>query len=283
MINIIVLNFNSSRDTISCVRSVLETKEKDIRLVIIDNGSRNEEVYILREYLATIKNLLEVFLIENGFNYGYAKGNNIGIRYLLERELFGDVLILNPDVIISPTLINEMQKTLKSNEKIAAVMARTYYNNREYYDYIRLNGLFTKYMQSNKKWIETDYIAGSCFMIKWNIVDFRKLFKEEYFMYWEEVDLSIRLRQLGYKLISTTETYIHRKRNDVTRNINATYFYFRNSFLFYRYTKSVSSLGLFIFICSNIIKYSLISVLHLKCGFIRNAVRGVRDGFRCII
>ena len=118
-----------------------------------------------------------------GFNTGYGKGNNL----LAENSGADYLLIINPDIIVSPrTLIDLMEPF--ADEKVGIVEARqTPVEHHKEYD------IKTK---------ETDWASGACFMIPARIFESLNGFDSDtFFMYCEDVDLSWRLRLEGYKII----------------------------------------------------------------------------------
>jgi GT2 family glycosyltransferase len=97
------------------------------------------------------------------------------------------------------------------------------------FDAIKLNGFFQKNIITNKEQIETDYSQGSCLLINRDMINKTGLFDERFFLYWEEVDFSIRVRESGWKLISITTTSVIRNRNNITTQPLAFYYSIRNA------------------------------------------------------
>lgn len=117
------------------------------------------------------------------FNSGYGKGHNIlakdcDVEYML---------IINPDVILSPRFFVEMLEPFK-DEKTGMVEARqTPVEHQKEYDIDTM---------------ETEWATGACILVKTDIFHQLDGFdSEHFFMYCEDVDFSWRLRLLGYKII----------------------------------------------------------------------------------
>ena len=97
---IIVLNYNGEEDTIACIDSLLESKYYPISICVIDNCSEKENLAVLQSYLQKIqtcfdneqilsveridRNKRSLIFISNHENFGFAKGNNIGIETALK-------------------------------------------------------------------------------------------------------------------------------------------------------------------------------------------------------
>lgn len=93
---IVVLNYLNYKDTMECVDSILESQYEICGIVIVDNGSDNDSVTKLRN-----KYRKEEFirLIASKKNNGYARGNNIGIRYARKKLKADFVLVVNNDTV----------------------------------------------------------------------------------------------------------------------------------------------------------------------------------------
>jgi len=246
-INILLLNWNSSDDIISLIENILKSDYQDYRIILIDNDSEKNDQLRIIELYNRYKETINIHLLINDKNYGYAGGNNRGYDYLNEMKLDGDILVINPDVEISGNTLTEMIKIL--NENVGAVMTRTLKpDGTILYDYIKLCGFRQKWLVTNDEIVETDFAAGSCMLLKREIIDQIGLFDEAFFMYWEEVDLSIRIKEKGYRLVSTTKTNVVRKDNSRERSLKAIYFYIRNSFFLYKKNKNFKLRHLIIFI-----------------------------------
>lgn len=256
MINVLLLNWNSSQDIDLSIENILDSDYENFRIILIDNFSKEEDINNLKIIYEKFHNLCEIHLLLNGENYGYAGGNNRGYEYLLDNNLDGDILVLNPDVTISTNTLFELKNSLYENIA-GGVMCKTLKpEGTLMYDYIKLNGYFQKWLSASPETIETDYLAGSCMLLKREAIDNIGLFDESFFMYWEEVDLSFRIKKIGLKLISTTTTEIVRKENPPERNVNAIYYATKNSIKLYKKHDCFKLYSLFFYL-----SYSFLSVV----------------------
>ena len=98
---IIVLNWNGFSDTAECLESLRRLDYRNVKTVLVDNGSDNQEGLRLQELFP------EVHLIANSLNRGFAGGNNDGIQWALERGC--DFIInLNNDTLVEPNWLTEL-------------------------------------------------------------------------------------------------------------------------------------------------------------------------------
>lgn len=115
-ISFVILNYKTYEETAACAESILTTQTwEDIQIVIVDNGSGNGSAERLRERFAGEE---RVHVIASEENLGFARGNNLGIRYA--REQF------NPDFIVAANS-DILFEDKDACEKLAEVYARRPY------------------------------------------------------------------------------------------------------------------------------------------------------------
>ncbi len=280
MINILLLNWNSGLQTEVAVKNIVNSNYRNLRIILIDNGSVEKDIiYLNNSKKLAESNNIPVFLIYNRLNQGYTGGNNVGFNFLQNENLDGDILILNPDVIINFDTIKEMKNAL-SNSNVGGVMVRTISKNGEIlYDFLQIKGLHQKWFKGNDNDIlQTDYLAGSCMLLKRDALNKIGLFDDSFFLYWEEVDLSFRLMKSGYSIVSTTFTAIIRDSNDESRKSNSVFYLVRNSFLMYKKHNFISKLDLFKYLIRNFAISIKNSVFKLNLSFIYNYFIGLYAG-----
>jgi GT2 family glycosyltransferase len=160
-VSIIILNWNGFKDTLECLESLGSLEYANFDIIVVDNGSRDQSVEILGDYLRKIaqghttfektagyrflslahEELQSVsveelpptdrflFLIKNEKNYGFAEGNNIAIRFAL--KLKPDfILLLNNDTVVDRRLLRELVDVAESSPDIGMVGPKIFY-----YDY----------------------------------------------------------------------------------------------------------------------------------------------------
>lgn len=114
---IVILNYLNYQDTIECIDSIRKLNYTLCGIVIVDNGSTNESCVKIKEKIREMKN---AFLVEAKRNVGYAKGNNIGIKYARKKLDAEFVLVVNNDtVFIQPDYIERL--LLEYQENIAVI------------------------------------------------------------------------------------------------------------------------------------------------------------------
>ena len=224
MINVFVsiINFNGRNNTFVCLDSIKKINASNFKLnvVVIDNGSK-EKLNLTQDYLGNIP--LKIILKEK--NLGFSGGHNAGINYALSKNA-DYVLILNNDVIVDPNLIFELLKVLDKSDRYAVASPKIYFaQGFEYHQ--------NKYKESEKgkviwyaggqmdfknviakhrgvdevdrgqyqKTEETDFATGACFLIKKEVIEKVGFFDDKYFLYYEDSDLSQRIKEKGYNIL----------------------------------------------------------------------------------
>jgi len=234
-VSIIVLNWNGLKDTIECIESLEKLIYPNYEIILVDNGSTDGSQEAVRERFS------DVVLVQNLENLGFAAGLGQGIKYASGEC----IAFLNNDTVVDRRWLDELIKPFLSiNERIGAtnstIMSYGNRNEVEYGGNSKLN-IFGQTRASNKVEYgvkETHTISGASFMMKKELVDgLDEFLCPEYFAYFEEIDLSWRLINRGYKLIYSPKSIVYhkggmtsRKLSDRMRVINV-----RNKYLtFYR-------------------------------------------------
>lgn len=117
-IGIVILNYLNWEDTLECINSLRSQSDQDFEAVIVENGSPNESVSRIRDYIKNDKNI-HLYVVEN--NLGYANGNNMGILYLKNRYSINRILLTNNDVIFDDEDYIKKLENIKYSNTIGAI------------------------------------------------------------------------------------------------------------------------------------------------------------------
>ena len=115
-VGVVVLNYEKYDETINCVDSLVEQLGIVLRIVIVDNGSQNESVEILRRKYNEFD---FVKIINSKENLGFARGMNLGIDYLRSKKI-SFIFLANSDLIFTDHYI--LSDMLKMNEDVVGVI-----------------------------------------------------------------------------------------------------------------------------------------------------------------
>ena len=122
VVSINVLNYNTYEKSKVCINSCLMQKDVSCQVLLIDNHSTDDSLEKLKtEFGDRIKYL------ENEDNYGYAKGNNIGVKYCVEQGVKYSFLLNSDTELVGENLLSQLVKIIKNN-KLCAVVSPTIYD-----------------------------------------------------------------------------------------------------------------------------------------------------------
>lgn len=203
-------------------------------IIVIDNHSADAAKM---DELKTIDPSLQI--IRNSDNLGFAKANNFGIS--LAKGDF--ILFLNPDTLVPSNVLVSCIQPLLENKKIGAVGVRMIDGKGEFLaeskrgypgwwaSLMKLSGLYKLNPQSNffnsyyaphvneKSRGKVDVLSGAFFLSRREILDKVGGFDDRYFMYGEDIDLSIQIKKAGYEnWYFGDQTIIHYKGESTEKN-----------------------------------------------------------------
>ncbi len=130
---IVILNYLNYTDTIECVDSILQNAYDICGIVIVENGSGNQSVKAIKK---AFKNKPGIYILQSDHNAGFAKGNNIGIKYA-RRILKADyVLVVNNDTIFTDK--DFINKLTRHDEDTGLLGSRIIVNKNKIQDIMRV-------------------------------------------------------------------------------------------------------------------------------------------------
>lgn len=221
LVGIILVNYNGAEDTIECIKSLGKINYLNYKIVIIDNDSYNDDYLNLKEYIDSYRN--NINLIKAQKNLGFAGGNNIGIEYAINKLNCDYVLLLNNDTMVDEYFLNTLVDKIEEDSDIGVAGAKIYYypeKNKIWYAGGKIDWRkFTSIHFGEKKEdlgeynddIEVDFITGCVMLIKKEVLNKVGYLPEEFFMYYEDFDFCIKVRQAGFKMIYVSQSKVYHK------------------------------------------------------------------------
>ena len=198
---IIIPNINGKGWLKDSIESVYAQTEQDFELIVVDNGSTDESLEQARSYCSRPN----FQLIENGSNTGFSHAVNQGIA----RAKSEFVVLFNNDAFAEPDWLAELIKTADADPKIFAVssLMLRYYEPEladDAGDYVTILGFACKRGDGLKasrytKPCRVFSACGGAALYRKSILDEIGVFDELFFAYYEDVDLSWRANNFGYR------------------------------------------------------------------------------------
>lgn len=206
-VSVIVLIYEGNKYIKPVFDAIFAQTHKDLEVIAVINKDSGEKEMLQKDYPA-------VKIIDEGRNTGFAEGNNLGIK--ASRGEF--IQLVNQDLILEPNYIEEMLKVFADPEVAAATgkILRYDFEKNQKTNIIDTTGIVMsvsgrardrgqnevdhgQYDMTDHGLQITDHVfgvSGAAPMYRRSTFPF---FDEDFFMYWEDVDLSWRLNNAGYK------------------------------------------------------------------------------------
>lgn len=204
---LVLLNWNGWTDTIQCLASIAQQDYCTLTVIVVDNGSTDGSVRKIREAAP------EALLIENAVNLGFSAGCNVGIRHALERGA-DYIWLLNNDTIVTTNALRDMVELAESDRTIGAVGSVIYHmdgdNRLQAWGGGRIN-LWTGRSCHLHASGELHYITGASMLLPARAIRRVGLLDESFFLYWDDCDMSLRLRGAGYRITVASQSIIYHK------------------------------------------------------------------------
>ncbi len=238
----VILNWNAWRDTLACLESLLDSGLVPRRIVICDNGSADDSIARIKawgrgrddfasfgspeEALHGAATSASIVLLELPYNGGYAYGNNIGMRYAVERADAEFVWILNNDTVVERDALVRMLEVADGHPGVGMVGAQLLRHDAP--DRIQAMGggyiipilCHDTQLGGGRKAspgaaapIPLDHLVGASLLVRALAVRDVGYIDETYFLYREETDWCIRMRRAGWKLYCCPNAIVWHKQS----------------------------------------------------------------------
>lgn len=218
-VSIVILNWNTSKDTIECLKSIKRQSYKDYEIVLVDNGSASEDFSTLKSYVDNSGRKTRLFRLRK--NEGFTGGSEYGLK----KSRGNYMLFLNNDTIVDKNLVKELLAPFKKNKNVGATVPKLLFykdgntdilqhggSRITYYGMIVDEGIGKNDSPRFNLEKEDECITGACFMVSRKVFDeLDEGFCRFYFTYFEEVDLSWRMRSAGFKIIYAPKAVVYHK------------------------------------------------------------------------
>jgi GT2 family glycosyltransferase len=220
-VSILIVDYNGQADTRECLRSLQKISHDgfSFSVIVVDNGSK--EVVEIPE-----KDQPEnTRILRSDANLGFTEGNNLGYQYAKENYQPDYILLLNNDTVVEPHFIEHLLSCAKKNDKLGLVTPKIYFfANREFHsesytpkerghvfwyaggsiDWRNLDAFHRGVNEVDRGHFdhqsESDFATGCAVLIPSEVIEKIGLFEQEYFLYLEDVDLSMRAQLAGYPI-----------------------------------------------------------------------------------
>ncbi len=253
---VIVLNFRAREDTVGCLLSFRDVTYHPFEVIVVDNASGDGSL----EYIeTTVRGQLPfpVLFIQSPRNDGFAAGNNIGLRFALERNDARYFWLLNNDTEVAPesltALVDAAEQDRAAATKVGQYGAKLLYHDHpdtiqavggSYNAWFGITREIGNLEKDNGQYDhpapDADILIGASLFVTDRFLAEVGLLGEDYFLYYEEHDWAERGRAKGWGLRVVPECVVYHKqgaaigggRDRDNKSALSDFYSFRNKLLF---------------------------------------------------
>lgn len=224
-LSIVILNYNVRYFLELCLKSVTAAIETlDAEIIVVDNNSDDDSCEMVKDLFP------DVLLIENKENYGFSKGNNIGVSHAKGTYL----CILNPDTVVAEDTFTSILNFAGNTPNLGVVGCKLIDGVGNFLPESKrnipfLNAAFKKFLGNSEAYYanhltenetgKVSVLVGAFMLMKQAVYNKVNGFDEDYFMYGEDIDLSYKVLKSGWDNYYFSETtVIHYKGESTLRD-----------------------------------------------------------------
>lgn len=223
-IGIVVINWKTPQLTIETVESIKKIHHPgfNYHIFLIENGSPDNS---LERFKIKYSQDSLITIVSTGNNFGFAGGNNIGIKTAINKSC-DYVLLINSDVVVNPDFLTNLFQVIEKNKTMGAIGPKIYF--APGYEYqqekytkkdighviwsvgsaIDWNNIYGSNLgidevdhgQFDSPCQNMEFLSACCLLIKSEVLSKTGPISEDYFMYYEDNDFCQRIRSFGYTL-----------------------------------------------------------------------------------
>lgn len=226
-ISVIIVNYFSAVLTIKCIKSIFDKSDRSgLEIIVVDNASEDESVELIKRAFGD-----QITVLHSDVNLGFGKANNLGAQYASGEYL----LLLNPDTILVNDAIGVLHDYLRRHPQVGIAGGNLYTPDMTpapsyclAFDDLRherrnagwahligskvktklgIHGKMKEFNFSDRE-KQVAYIFGADMMLPKRLFDEVGGFDPAFFMYGEEEELTWRITQRGYRVMSVPKARI---------------------------------------------------------------------------
>lgn len=253
-LGIVIVNYNTRERLHDCLQSLDANRSVSFLTYVVDNGSTDNSAAMVRDAFPHVR------VIESHTNGGYSYANNLGLRAILSLDPVPPyALLLNPDTVLPPDALACMieffklhpdagivgPKLVMADGQLDLACRRSFPDPvNSIYHVLGLDERFPKnerfarynltFLDENQV-VQVDSVVGAFMMIQTLALQQAGLLDETYFMYGEDLDLALRVKQRGWKVYYNPAVQVlHYKREASRSSARAQYEFWRAAYIFYK-------------------------------------------------
>lgn len=208
-VTVVVLNWNGWRDTLQCLQSLQKVNYPAFEVLLVDNASTDDSLTRIRSAWPGLE------IVQTEKNLGFGGGCNVGMQRALERGT-DFVWLINSDATAAPDSLRALVQVALKDARIGAVGSMVFEMDAPQVVQCWGGGnvnCWTGRSRHRRAEGPVDFVSGASMLLRSAALEAVGLFDQNtFFMYWEDTDLSFRLRKAGWRLAVASESHVwHRQ------------------------------------------------------------------------
>lgn len=276
----IVLNHRTAGQTIRCVSAIREVDYPALTVLVVDNDSGDDSVALLRQRFPDLRILL------SPRNLGYGDGVNFGLRAALAAET-DFVWVVTPDTTVRRDSLGPLLDAMRKCDRIGicgsivhagelCIVRSELIANRGFLARHQLRR--EEELSNDSALIDSDYVDGCSIFLRAAMVREIGLFRDDWFLYYEEAEYCLRAREAGWLVRISPSSHVFTQPITKSRN-NRTFYMIRNSILLAR-TRKKHRLRTVMRHFAKVLTYSLTLRQHPEYDGFLETLRPIFEGVR---
>lgn len=287
---IVILNWNGLEDTLECISSLEKLTYTNVKIIVVDNGSGNNEAETIEQKFPAAT------VLKQAENIGFCGGCNVGIKYALENNA-DYVMLLNNDTLVSLDLLGNLLTGMNDLDNVGAISPlilwypekeKIWFSHAEWkkeraaFSLFKATDNYSKLKDSSP--YETEFTCGCCLFASADMFRQEGLFDERYFAFFDEAEWCARLKRKDFKFYVVPTATIFHKGSRSTPGLVSTYLMTRNRLLWMKENLSFRNrLQSFPFLTKNLLGQFLnilgLTKEHMSKQHSRAIIQGYKDYF----
>lgn len=205
VLSVLLVNYNDKKHLAPCLTSLKGQLEGiPHEIIVVDNNSSDGSQKFIQESYPDVR------LLCNSENVGFARANNRGLQ-----ECRGEfILLLNTDTVVMPDAIDILMTAIRSSPGTGAVGPALLMKEGQYqvsfgrkvsffpelFQKGFLNHFYRIWLKISRRPRTVGWLSAACLLSKRRVLQEVGFFDEVFFLYFEDIDLCLRIRKSGYSL-----------------------------------------------------------------------------------
>jgi len=279
-----ILSYNGKQYLKSCLDSLLSQSLQNFDIYLVDNNSSDGSVEFVH------KNYPSIHILQTNENGGYSGGYNYMLNYFkIHKIQYEYLLLLNNDTVCDISLCENACKFFKEHENVGLVCPTILNSDQTIFSeggkFLPLSGtpisVGSGIFRPENIFVECFWGSGCAFFVRHSLFETLGGFAD-YFMYFEDIDLSWRVRNLGLKVLYLRNTYIvHMLGGSKAPSSLEIYYAERNRII--SYWRNLDNI-IFIFLFPILVLFRIILLLYYIHTFsdFKFKIKGLLDGVKSL-